>query len=123
MVDPPDYHVLFSVLVDASFLLDGVLGNTEDGTHGEFHLGDVLTFLRIILRFTFFRLGFTVVVSALVSFRREMMYTLALLSVGASGEASSLADLIAVDVSSQPVSPRRQLWTCLYFSACFPALL
>ena len=56
IVDPPGPHVLFSVLVASSLFLSGVPGNTEDGTDREFHLGVVLVFPRILLRFTFFRI-------------------------------------------------------------------
>ena len=97
IVDPLGYHVLFSVLVAPSLLLDGVPGYTEYDTNGACHLGEVLIFPRILWRVTFFRIGLGGVVSALVSFRKDMMYSLAWLSVGASGEASSSAALIASD--------------------------
>ena len=61
------------------------------------HLGDVLTFPRILLRVKFFRIDLAGVVSALVSFRRDMVYALAWLPVGASGEASASAYLIAAE--------------------------
>ena len=64
------------VLVAPSLLMYGVPGNIEDGTDRACHLGDILTFLRIILRITFSRIGLYEVVSALVSFRREMIYAL-----------------------------------------------
>ena len=90
--DPPGSHILFSILVAPSLLLDGVLGDIEDGTDGAFHLGDLLIFPGILLRVTFFRIGLGGVVSALVSFRRDMMYALAWLSVG-NGGGFSLGDL------------------------------
>ena len=52
-------------------------------------MGYILTFPMILLRVTFFRIGLDGVVSALVSFRRDMMYALAWSSVGALGEASA----------------------------------
>ena len=42
-----------------------------------------MTFPRILLRVAFFRIGLAGVVFPLVSFRRDMMYALALLLVGA----------------------------------------
>ena len=77
--------------------MDGILENTEDGTYGAFHLGYVLTFPRILLRVTFFRIGLAGVVSSLVSFRTDIMYALAWSSVGLSGEASALEALNAAD--------------------------
>ena len=58
---------------------------------------DVLIFPMILLRVTFFRIGLDGVVSALVSFRRYMMYAIAWSSVGALGEASAYAALITAD--------------------------
>ena len=55
IVETPGSHVLFSVLVDSSLLLDGVPSNTEDGTNRACHLGDVLAFPRILLGIALFR--------------------------------------------------------------------
>ena len=75
--DSPGSYVLFSVLVSPSLLLDGVLGNTEELVYRACNLGGVLTSPSILLRVTFFRIGLAGIVSALVSFRRDMMYALA----------------------------------------------
>ena len=48
-----------------------------------------MKFPMILLRVTFFRIDLDGVVSALVSFRRDIMYALSWYSVGALGEASS----------------------------------
>ena len=53
---PPRSRVLFSVLVFPYLLPDGVLVNTEGRTDGACPLGDILTFPRILLRVTFFRI-------------------------------------------------------------------
>ena len=55
-------------------------------------------FPRILSRVTFFRIGLAGVVSVLVSFRRYLIYDLALLSVEASREASASASLIADEI-------------------------
>ena len=57
--------------------MDGVPGNIEDGTDGECNLVKFLIFPRILLRVAFFRIGLDRVVSALVSFMRDMMHALA----------------------------------------------
>ena len=95
IVDPPGFYVLFYVFFALSLLLDGVPGNTDDGTARAFHLGGVFTFPRIILKVTSFRIGLAGVVSALVSFRRDMLYALAWYSVGTSGGDSASEALIA----------------------------
>ena len=97
IVDPPGSHVLFCVLVAPYLLLDGVPGNTEDGNDGACHLGDVLTFLRILLRVTLYRIGLAGVVWALLSFSMDMMYTLDWSSVRALGEAPASTALIAAE--------------------------
>ena len=94
IVEPPGSHVLFYILVAPFILLDGVPGNTEDVTDVSFNLGDVLIFPRTLLRVNFFIIGLAGVVSTLVYFIMDMMYDLSWSSVGASGEASALADLI-----------------------------
>ena len=97
IVDPPGSHVLFYVLIAHYLLLNGVPGNTEDGTDGACLLEDVLIFPSILLRVTFFMIGLDWVVSDLVSFRRDIMYALDWSSDGKSGEDSALAALIADD--------------------------
>ena len=73
-----------------------------------------MIFPRILLRVTFYRIGLAGVISDLVSFRRDIMYALAWSSVGKSGEASALADLIdAESVFS----------TCLFTVAAMDLLL
>ena len=56
-----------------------------------------MIFPRILFKVTFFRIVLAGVVSALVSFRREMVYALAWLSVGELGEASASASLISYE--------------------------
>ena len=72
-------------MLASSLLLDGVPGNTENGTDGACHFGDVLMFPRIILMVPFFRIGLAGFVSAIVFFRRDIMHDLSWSSVGASG--------------------------------------
>ena len=50
-----------------------------------------MTFPRTLLSVTFFRIGLAGVVLALVSVRRDMIYSLAWSLVGASGEAALIA--------------------------------
>ena len=59
------------------FYFPSWLLSLKDGTDGACHLGGVLIFPRILLRVAFFRIGLSGVVSALVSFRRDVLYALA----------------------------------------------